>query len=417
MTLSTILRVASGHLKVAVTVNLVKTPIASWESKKDRLTLWKQEYSSKDDPRRNKVTYSYQGSGSSGGVRADNDKDAIKEVESEVLPRHPKLKRVKTAYIQPDKDDGDLQIKKGIAAIKKGLVQAEKAADSLKSLEKDANEHRKIVLDTIEEFISVLEKLDLKKVGPFLAEAKSSLPGARSAKWSEYLSGGGPSIGFIRAVGDLPRKLRAWVTKNKASLGDLEKFYSVALKKYSKSSSDLYERVKGLETVVDKAWAEVEYFDILVPHGAQGIHVPAMEAYKDIFNDVRLFSSSPNIYMDKAEERYAGFVESLKEMLKLLEDMLKETEKRLLKPKVEGEFYAEYDDNVEAWCVFHTDKGNGKAYRSFGSRAEAVEAAKQMTQDSQEHGLDSYSNETAETILQDWNNARTRSARNRGRST
>ena len=237
---------------------------------------------------------------------------------------------LKVAYIQPDKDDGDLQIKKGIAAIKKGLVQAEKAADSLKSLEKDANEHRKIVLDTIEEFISVLEKLDPKKVGPFLAKAKSSLPGVKSAKWTEFLSGGGPALEFVMVTGDLPRKLRAWVTKNKAGLGDLEKFYNSAMQQYSKSSRAISEKVKYLETIVDKAWAEVEYFDILMPHGvpyAEG------EAYQDIFNDVRHFSSSPNIYMDKAEERYAGFVESLKEMLKLLEGMLKETEKRLLKPK------------------------------------------------------------------------------------
>jgi len=236
----------------------------------------------------------------------------------------------KAAYIQPDKDDGDLQIKKGIAAIKKGLVQAEKAADSLKALEKDANEHRKIVLDTIEEFISVLEKLDPKKVGPFLAKAKSSLPGVKSAKWTEFLSGGGPALEFVMVAGDLPRKLRAWVTKNKAGLGDLEKFYNSAMQQYSKSSRAISEKVKDLEIIVDKAWAEVEYSDILMPHG---VPYPEGEAYQDIFNDVRQFSSSPNIYMDKAEERYTGFVESLKEMLKLLEGMLKETEKRLLKPK------------------------------------------------------------------------------------
>lgn len=45
------------------------------------------------------------------------------------------------------------------------------------------------------------------------------------------------------------------------------------------------------------------------------------------------------------------------------------------KPKEKGEYYSEYDTDSGLHCVFHTDKGNGKAYASYSSAAEAKAAA------------------------------------------
>lgn len=242
----------------------------------------------------------------------------VNKVVQEVEPRWT---HSKVAFIEPYKDDGDHQVKAGLASLKKAIVHAEKAQGLLKTLEKESNAHRKLVLDAIEEFIDVLEKLDQKKVGPFLAKAKSTLPGVRSAKWTEFLAGGGPAFDFTMAVGDLPSKLRAWLTKNKPTLGALEKFYSATMGKVHKSSRALQEEVKGLEPLVDEAWSEAKGTEVLTPAHRTDFDLSDMNAYADIFRDAKAFAEYPMIHMDKAEERFDGFVESLKEMEKLLGSM------------------------------------------------------------------------------------------------
>lgn len=46
--------------------------------------------------------------------------------------------------------------------------------------------------------------------------------------------------------------------------------------------------------------------------------------------------------------------------------------------KVKGEYYVEYDNSVNAYCVFHTDLGEGKAYASFISKEEAEQHASNL---------------------------------------
>jgi len=82
---------------VGETGKLKETLVAWWDptrKKGERLTLYKKEWTI---PGRDvKVTYSYRGGGCSGGVQAKTDEDAIKYVESEVVPMQTgKLRRVK----------------------------------------------------------------------------------------------------------------------------------------------------------------------------------------------------------------------------------------------------------------------------------------------------------------------------------
>jgi hypothetical protein len=43
---------------------------------------------------------------------------------------------------------------------------------------------------------------------------------------------------------------------------------------------------------------------------------------------------------------------------------------------INGEYYADYDEDTKMWCVFHTDKGEGKAFASFATKKEADAYAK-----------------------------------------
>lgn len=86
--------------KTAASVKVIETPIAIWDSARKKggtLVLWRKEWSYPDDPKRDHVNYSYRGDGSSGGLRGQTDDEAIQEVEDNVLPRHGKMVRRKTA--------------------------------------------------------------------------------------------------------------------------------------------------------------------------------------------------------------------------------------------------------------------------------------------------------------------------------
>lgn len=42
-----------------------------------------------------------------------------------------------------------------------------------------------------------------------------------------------------------------------------------------------------------------------------------------------------------------------------------------------GEYYVEYDEGYGRWCVFHTDKGDGRRFSSWLTEEEAEEDAKE----------------------------------------
>ena len=43
-----------------------------------------------------------------------------------------------------------------------------------------------------------------------------------------------------------------------------------------------------------------------------------------------------------------------------------------------GEYFVEYDEESTFWCIFHTDKKQGFAYKSFASPEEAERKAEEM---------------------------------------
>jgi len=50
----------------------------------------------------------------------------------------------------------------------------------------------------------------------------------------------------------------------------------------------------------------------------------------------------------------------------------------LIEKKEVGEYYVDHDKKTDTWCVFHTDKGEGKAFASFTDKKEAEKKAKEM---------------------------------------
>lgn len=44
----------------------------------------------------------------------------------------------------------------------------------------------------------------------------------------------------------------------------------------------------------------------------------------------------------------------------------------------QGEYYVDYDDDTGTWCIFHTDKKPGHAYKSFMDKGEAERRCKEM---------------------------------------
>jgi hypothetical protein len=249
---------------------------------------------------------------------------AAREKRAFILPYAPDENRGGRPY-NPEEE-----IEKGEEAVKKALPLAKKVLSDLKSLEADAKEVQRDGVKEVENFLEALQGLDAKKSAPFIAATHAALAKLKGNQWLSMLGYDNGLSDLGKVLYELPRKLRAYLTKAKET--EPVKKLDAAYKSFavvSKKHHQVQERFGALKDVGYQIWHHIEYTEILIPSGYKGgwyvgkpFDTLNMEAYNSLWKKVRGVAQYMTIYEDKAEERYAGMVANLEEMGKLLDGMM-----------------------------------------------------------------------------------------------
>lgn len=94
------------------------------------------------------------------------------------------------------------------------------------------------------------------------------------------------------------------------------------------------------------------------------------------------FEVSEDNAPDSDEEETAADEDAEAEEDKALSQAMYEGESK-------GEYYVDFDDDTELYCVFHTDKGDGKAFASYSDKGEATKDANERNSEK----LDEWAND------------------------